>query len=149
MSIVDLITQHGMTFVFANVFVQQMGLPIPAAPTLIVAGALAAEGRFSAMTIFAAAAMANVLSDALWYAVGRRYGQHFMYLPGRLSRSPQCGVSNAEVRFRRWGPPHFDPGEIVPGGSLVASLLAGSTNLGWLAFALFDGVGAALWSGAP
>jgi membrane protein DedA with SNARE-associated domain len=40
---VDLITQYGLALVFANVLIQQIGLPIPAVPTLIVAGALAAD----------------------------------------------------------------------------------------------------------
>ena len=42
---VDLITQYGLALIFANVLIQQMGLPIPVVPTLIVAGALAADGK--------------------------------------------------------------------------------------------------------
>ena len=45
---IGLITQYGLALVFANVLIQQMGLPIPVVPTLIVAGALAADGKFSA-----------------------------------------------------------------------------------------------------
>jgi membrane protein DedA with SNARE-associated domain len=41
---VALISQYGLALIFANVFIQQLGMPIPALPTLIVAGALAAEG---------------------------------------------------------------------------------------------------------
>ena len=33
-----LITQYGLALVFANVLIQQIGPPIPAVPTLIVAG---------------------------------------------------------------------------------------------------------------
>ena len=48
LSMIDLITQYGLALIFANVLIQQMGLPIPVVPTLIVAGALAADGKFSA-----------------------------------------------------------------------------------------------------
>jgi len=48
---VGLITQYGLELVFANVLMQQMGLPIPALPTLIVAGALAADGEISALNM--------------------------------------------------------------------------------------------------
>ena len=68
---VDLITQYGFALIFANVLIQQMGLPIPVVPTLIVAGALAAEGKFSASEIFAVAFAACAISDAIWYAAGR------------------------------------------------------------------------------
>jgi hypothetical protein len=36
---VGLITHYGLALVFANVLIQQMGTPIPMAPTLIVASA--------------------------------------------------------------------------------------------------------------
>jgi len=55
---VGLITQYGLALVFANVLIQQIGLPIPAVPTLIVAGALAADGKFSALAIFGVAFIA-------------------------------------------------------------------------------------------
>jgi len=48
-----LIAQYGLALVFANVLFEQLGMPIPAIPTLIVAGALAAEGELSPSAIFA------------------------------------------------------------------------------------------------
>jgi membrane protein DedA with SNARE-associated domain len=47
-ALVNLIVTYGLALVFANVLAEQLGLPVPALPTLVVAGALAAEGRFSA-----------------------------------------------------------------------------------------------------
>src|SRR5258707_769368 len=43
LSMLGLITHYGLALIFANVLIQQIGLPIPALPTLIVAGALAAD----------------------------------------------------------------------------------------------------------
>lgn len=37
----NLFAQYGLLLVFANVLLAQAGLPLPALPTLIVAGALA------------------------------------------------------------------------------------------------------------
>ncbi|MGV3654899.1 MAG: sulfurtransferase, partial [Noviherbaspirillum sp.] len=39
--IVDLIQQYGLAVVFINVFLEQLGAPLPAYPTMLVAGALA------------------------------------------------------------------------------------------------------------
>ena len=41
--IVLLLAQYGLLLVFANVLLEQLGLPLPAVPTMIVAGALAAD----------------------------------------------------------------------------------------------------------
>ena len=38
---------HGLPLVFAAVFVEQMGLPLPALPWLLAAGALSAVGKFN------------------------------------------------------------------------------------------------------
>ena len=42
--VIAMIQQYGLGFVFLNVLALQAGLPIPAYPTLIVAGAYAASG---------------------------------------------------------------------------------------------------------
>src|SRR5256885_1664449 len=40
----SVVSQYGLAIVFGNVFIEQIGLPVPAIPTLVVAGALAAGG---------------------------------------------------------------------------------------------------------
>ena len=40
----DFLVRHGTTVLFAAVFIDQMGVPLPAAPWLLAAGALAAGG---------------------------------------------------------------------------------------------------------
>jgi membrane protein DedA with SNARE-associated domain len=39
--------KHGLPFVFGLVFLEPMGLPLPAPPLLMAAGARAATGQFS------------------------------------------------------------------------------------------------------
>jgi membrane protein DedA with SNARE-associated domain len=46
-TLVALIQQYGLLFVFFNVLMLQAGLPVPAYPTLIITGALAATGGAS------------------------------------------------------------------------------------------------------
>src|SRR6266478_8501514 len=100
---IGLVTQYGLALVFANVLIQQMGLPIPVVPTLIVAGALAADGKFSAPTIFAVALAACAISDATWYAAGRLYGRRVMKLLCQISLSPDSCLRQSEHRSHRWG----------------------------------------------
>jgi membrane protein DedA with SNARE-associated domain/rhodanese-related sulfurtransferase len=145
---VELITRYGPALVFANVLIQQIGLPIPALPTLVIAGALAADGNFSAFAIFRAAFIACAISDTFWYAAGRLYGRRVMKLLCRISLSPDSCVKQSEYRFRRWRGLTLLLAKFVPGLSVVMSSLAGATRITLWSFALLDGMGAAIWVGA-
>jgi membrane protein DedA with SNARE-associated domain/rhodanese-related sulfurtransferase len=145
---VGLITQYGFALVFANVLMQQMGLPIPALPTLIVAGALAADGKISALALFAVAFVACAISDATWYTVGRLFGRRVMKLLCRISLSPESCVRQSEYLFHRWGNLTFVLAKFVPGLLMISPAMAGTMRLGGWSFALLDGLGAAVWAGA-
>jgi hypothetical protein len=69
---VGLITQYGLALIFADVLIQQLGLPVPALPMLIVAGALAADGKISALALFAVAFVACTISLHRLVAEGHR-----------------------------------------------------------------------------
>jgi membrane protein DedA with SNARE-associated domain/rhodanese-related sulfurtransferase len=144
---VGLITQYGLALVFANVLMQQMGLPIPALPTLIVAGALAADGKISALALFAVAFVACAISDATWYTVGRLFGRRVMKLLCRISLSPESCVRQSEYLFHRWGNLTFVLAKFVPGLLMISPAMAGTMGLSGWSFALLDGLGAAIWAG--
>src|SRR5258706_9060344 len=138
LSMVDLIAQYGLALVFANVLIQQMGLPIPVVPTLIVAGALAADGKFSAPEIFAVALAACAISDATWYTAGRLYGRRVMKLLCQISLSPDSCVQQSEYHFQRWGRFTFVLAKFVPGLPMVIPSLAGTTRISFWSFVLLD-----------
>ena len=54
---ISLLAQYGLLFVFGNVLLTQAGLPLPALPTLIVAGALVHDGQLSLALVLL---MANI-----------------------------------------------------------------------------------------
>ena len=126
---VGLITQYGLALVFANVLMQQMGLPIPALPTLIVAGALAADGKISALALFAVAFIACAISDATWYTVGRLFGRRVMNLLCRISLSPESCVRQSEYLFHRWGNLTFVLAKFVPGLLTISPAMAGTMRM--------------------
>ena len=142
-----LITQYGLLLVFANVLVQQLGLPLPALPTLIVAGALAADGKISAWAIFGVALIACAVSDATWYTAGRLFGRRVMQLLCRISLSPESCVRRSEYLFHRWGSLTFVVAKFVPGLLMISPAMAGTMRLSGWSFALLDGLGAAIWAG--
>src|SRR5437764_12075670 len=98
-----LIGEYGLALVFANVLLEQLGLPIPAVPALIVAGALSAAGEFSPFAACGVAFVACMMGDAAWYLAGRRYGRRVMKLLCRVSLSPDSCVRQPAPRFERRG----------------------------------------------
>src|SRR5258707_6099275 len=101
--LVDLIARYGLALIFINVLVEQVGLPVPAVPTLIVAGAAAAAGEISAAAVFGVAVLACFIGDGLWFAGGRIYRPRVMRLLCRISLSPGSRVRPSEYHLRSLG----------------------------------------------
>lgn len=144
----ELIAQYGLALIFANVLAERAGLPLPAMPTLIVAGALAVTGELFALEVIGVAFVACVIGDTLWYAAGVFYGRRVISLLCRISVSPDSCVRQTEDRFAQWGRLTLVIAKFVPGLSTVVRPLAGTIHLGWWRFELYNGIGAALWVGA-
>lgn len=143
-----LLAQHGVALVFVNVLLTQLGLPLPAIPTMMLAGALAAGGQLSVLSAFAAAIVASLIADVAWFVAGRHHGHRVLAMLCRLSLSPQSCVRQTERVFLRWGMGTLVIAKFVPGLATVAPPLAGAIRQKLGVFALFDGIGAALWAGS-
>ncbi len=141
-----LIGQYGLLIIFALVLLEQLGLPLPGLPALVVAGALAAGGGLSLPALFGAAVLACLIGDAAWYAAGSRYGNRVLATLCRVSLSPDICVNQAQANFDRWGMGLLVVAKFIPGLSTVVPPLAGATRVGWSAFLLFDGIGTVLWA---
>jgi membrane protein DedA with SNARE-associated domain len=142
-----LLVQYGLMVVFANVFLEQAGVPVPAVPTLLVAGALAAGGGPSLAAIIGVAVLGSLLGDIIWYVAGRIYGMRVLQLLCRISISPDSCVRETETRFMRWGPVSLIIAKFVPGFSTVAPPLAGALRIKCSRFLFYSALGAALWAG--
>ena len=147
--LIDLVTHYGLALVFLNVLAEQVGLPIPAVPTLIVAGAAAATGQISAVGVFAAAVVACYIGDGLWFAGGRIYGRRILSLLCRVSLSPDSCVRQSEHQFERWGKAVLIVSKFIPGLSTVTPPLAGAMRMGWPSFLALNGIGIAAWAIVP
>lgn len=145
--IVALLVRHGTPLVWLNVFLEQIGLPIPAVPTLVVAGALSRDGKLSSTMILTGSVLASLAADWTWFMLGRRMGYRVLKTLCIMSLSPDTCVRDTEARFERWGMRSLIIAKFVPGFSTVAPPLAGATGQKTSTFLLYDGIGALLWAG--
>lgn len=145
----ELLARYGLLLVFANVLLTQAGIPVPAIPMLIVAGALAAQGEFSYTALLLTALAAALLGDIPWYFAGRRYGHRMLRTLCRIAIEPDSCVKQTESTFERWGAPSLIVAKYIPGFATVAPPLAGAMQLAFRPFLLFSTIGAFLWVAAP
>lgn len=141
-----LMVTHAISVVFLVTLAARIGLPVPASPVLVVAGGLAAIAEPSLLvSMVAAAVLANVLGDAVWFYAGRIYGYRFMRLLCKISISPDSCVRSSETLIGRWGGLSLVAAKFVPGVSVVAPPMAGALGMSSLRFLSFDVAGALLW----
>jgi membrane protein DedA with SNARE-associated domain/rhodanese-related sulfurtransferase len=143
-----LFEQYGVMAVVINVLLERIGLPLPAFPTLIVVGTLAARRWGLLAELFVGAAICCLLAETAWYMAGRRYGARIMKILCRLSLNPDSCVNQTQVRFEQWGPNVLLIAKFVPGLSLFIPPLAGATRMRWLPFVLYSAAGDIIWVGA-
>ncbi len=146
--LIALIARHGVPLVALNVFLEQIGAPVPAVPSLLVAGALSRDGRISSTHVLIAAVAASLVADWIWFLLGRRHGYRVLRMLCRISLSPDSCVRNTETSFERWGMKSLLIAKFVPGFSTVAPPLAGATRRSTLEFLVYDAGGAILWAGS-
>jgi membrane protein DedA with SNARE-associated domain len=143
-----LLASHGPAIVALAVLIDQLGIPIPSAPTLLLAGAMIASHELSAGTTLAAATLAALPADLLWFELGRRRGSAVLGLLCRISLEPDSCVRTTRESFEKRGPRTLLFAKFVPGLQTVAPPLAGAGGMSVARFVAFDAVGSLIFHGA-
>jgi len=143
----EFLVRHGTAVLFAAVFVEQIGVPLPAAPWLLAAGALAGAGEMNWFVALNAAVIGSVLADLIWFYLGRHRGQRVLSLLCRISLEPDSCVRRTQDLFTRYGMRGVVGAKFIPGLSTLAPPLAGSSGVSTPRFLFFDGLGSLLYGG--
>jgi membrane protein DedA with SNARE-associated domain/rhodanese-related sulfurtransferase len=145
-AIPDLVAHYGILIVFVSVLLDQLGVPFPAIPVLIVAGSLVGTGKAYGLECFVAAVSACLIADLTWFWIGKSYGMNVLKTLCKISLEPDSCVSQTQSRFERWGVNSLIVAKFIPGLAIIAPPLAGALRLGWLRFVVLSGIGSMLWS---
>jgi membrane protein DedA with SNARE-associated domain/rhodanese-related sulfurtransferase len=136
---------YGYLLLFCWVLIEQFGIPLPATPVLLAAGALTAEHELNYGVAFAAGLAACMVADTSWFLIGRRYGHHVLRLLCKLSMEPTICVRRTQDSFGRRRSTMLMFAKFVPGLATLAAPVAGQNGMNLGAFLFFDGIGATLW----
>jgi len=141
------LNQYGYVAVFAAIFLEDFGVPMPG-ETLLIAGALlASRGTFNIYILVLTALCAATLGDNVGYAIGRfggralvlRYGKYVLLTPARLKR--------AEMFFETRGAVVVIAARFFEVLRQLNGIVAGISGMRWWRFLIYNAVGAALWVG--
>ena len=135
------LVDHGLAFVIAAVFAEQMGLPIPAVPWLLAAGALAADGKCSVIMCIGMTVLACVFADTFWFYLGRWRGAQVLGWLCLISLEPDSCIRRTQNLFTRYGLRGLLAAKFVPGFGGVARPLAGMAGISTSQFILVDAIG--------
>src|SRR5580658_5483806 len=96
------LARHGYSILFTVVFMEAIGIPVPAALGLLIAGGAAAKGTLAPGACIAFALAAMLLGDSLMYLLGRYTGWWLLGVLCRISLNPEaCILQSADSFYRR------------------------------------------------
>lgn len=143
---VDFFIRHGYLLVFAWVLAEQLGIPAPSTPLLIMAGTLTATHRIALVPVVLAALGGSLIADSIWYVFGKKYGSAVVRLVCKLSLESSACVRKTELYFSRRGAAALLLAKFIPGLGSVAAPIAGQIEMGYGKFVVFDAGGILMWS---
>jgi membrane protein DedA with SNARE-associated domain/rhodanese-related sulfurtransferase len=139
---------HGYSILFATVFLEAVGLPLPAALALLIAGGASARGSLLGSYALGGALLAMVTGDTLMFLMGRYTGWWLLGVLCRISLNPESCILRSADSFYRRGRMLLVVAKFIPGINTMAPPLAGCMNMPLLQFLALDLAGAALYTGS-
>jgi membrane protein DedA with SNARE-associated domain len=137
--------RYGYSLLFSAALAENLGLPVPSYPLILLGAALSVQLHLSLTRIFAVTALASFVGDGAWYVLGRYRGRPILRTLCSISLNPDSCVSRTENFFVRHGLKSLLIAKFIPGLNTVAPPLAGMLKVSPLRYAAFDLGGIALW----
>src|SRR5580658_6600262 len=147
-SATQILLTYGYLLLFAWVLAEQFGIPLPATPVLLAAGALSVDGPFNFFLALGLSVVATLIADIVWFFIGRRQGHNVLRLLCKLSLEPTTCVRRTQDSFARRRGVMLMFAKFVPGLGILAPPVAGQNGMSILPFLMYDAIGGLFWVGA-
>jgi membrane protein DedA with SNARE-associated domain/rhodanese-related sulfurtransferase len=142
----SLIAHHGYIIIFVTVFLEAIGLPVPAALALLAGGAAAASGILSTPASLLLAVLGMLLGDSLLYVLGSHMGWYLLGFLCRVSANPETCILRSAESFYKRGRVTLLIAKFIPGVNTMAPPLAGSMKMPFGQFLGLDLAGATFYA---
>ena len=146
--LLHLIGRYGYVVVFFGVMLESAGVPLPGETVLIAAGALVHRGVLDFGDTLFFGILGAVIGDQIGYWVGRLGGRPFALRWGRYALITPERLGHAEAFFARHGGRAVFLARFVTGLRVFGALVAGTSRMPWVRFALYNILGGTMWATA-
>jgi membrane protein DedA with SNARE-associated domain len=141
------IADYGYLAVSGGILLEDFGLPTPG-ETLLIAGAIAAaHGTLSITWLLLFAWIGAVVGDSIGWAIGNYGGHHLAVRYGHRVGITSAKLQHVERVFDRYGDVVIVFARFVVLLRQLNGIVAGTLEMPWPRFLLFNAIGAALWVG--
>lgn len=147
-NLADILREDGHWLIFALVFLDFLGAPLPSFLLLLGAGALAPSSELWLASVGLVAALAALTGDLVLYGLGALKCGVVLGALCRMTADPNRCVRRAEDVFSRFGVTALFLAKVAPGLKLVATPMAGAMRMPMKKFVFYDGLGAVTWAAA-
>ena len=144
-ALVSNLNQHEYSILFFVILAEAIGLPVPAALALLVAGGTAAKDPMRLGYMLLTCFSALLLGDTLMFFLGRRTGWWLLGVLCKMSLNPESCILRSAQSFHRRGRLILVFAKFIPGINTLGPPLAGSMNMRFTQFLSLDLLGASLY----
>jgi|tagenome__1003787_1003787.scaffolds.fasta_scaffold19905351_1 membrane protein DedA with SNARE-associated domain len=139
---------YGVMAVFAIIYLESLGAPLPGETVLVAASVLATSGDMPILHLLLAVIAGAVLGDSTGYCIGRVGGRRLLQRYGPLVKLTPERLARFEALFQRHGALIVCGARFVVLLRQINGLVAGSMRMAWPRFLLANAAGAVLWASA-
>jgi membrane protein DedA with SNARE-associated domain len=142
----QLFQTYGYPMLFLLGIAEFLGVPIAAAPVLMVVGAASVDGILDPVLAVGSVAVGALLTESAWFGLARWRGRRLLDVACGLASNPNVCALSFRNRVRKSGAGILIAAKFIPGSGSVPAFAAGLAGLDYRRFALVDAAALLLWS---
>jgi membrane protein DedA with SNARE-associated domain len=139
------VDQYGYLILFFGVMAENASLPVPGETILIIASFYSYHGNLVLVEVIGLATLGCILGDNISFYLGRRLGRPFITRYGKYCFITPWRLLQVENFFERHGDMTIFLQRWITGVRVIGALVAGTTQMRWSRFLLFNCLGAVTW----
>lgn len=146
--VLQFLVHYGYWVLFFWILLEQLGMPLPSIPMLLMAGTLSATHAMQLFGVLLAILVSSLLADSVWFFLGRQYGSTVTRWICKFSLEDASCVRKTEDLIAARGANSLLIAKFIPGLNLMAAPLAGQSRMEYYNFLLYDSAVTLLWGTA-
>ena len=146
-TVAPILNNYGYLAVGFFLLLENFGLPLPGETILIAASVYAGAGQLNIFALAIIAIAASIIGDNIGFAIGRFGGERIILKYGKYILLSERRLKAAQTFFDKFGGPVVLIARFIAGLRQLNGIVAGTAEMKWRTFVIFNSIGATLWVG--